>query len=572
MNLEFGPSPKSELARENDVVRSAEDEGAYGLPIRFVKVEGRWSSGIDLPLKAGDILTPENLSAAMHAVSAAVTASQNTPMGLRSKGEIAVFYLSPKFEITRATDANGNIIPNGKSVGVILRPYYIDVALVQFGNNVLPIPRSAFPTFSQYIPKPLLLLNPSVAFGSALSAGFATDLFQLAGAPNESQQLQLRADGTKSLEEKFYRANGEARYAVQHEEGWLREFSIAADFDELDEPLGAGVHRHYAGAATLGAKLKLAPNTRLALDAGYRRAHDEFNDGASPDATADEQVARLLLEATPPGVNGFLRAALWEETAWQSSGAQQDYQRLVARIGYEKEIAIAPSQTIGLELIAGAGTASDHTPAYARFFGGNAPGQFLYDSADSSSLMRLPAGPLLRSFGENEARLRSGNGRTSGGDSFWHVNLNFTIPIRAWSRSLIPDEPAGIDDRTIKQVLIQQIDVTGPNMLASVLEREGLSPQAARTKAAQVLGEVAPAAHFIINDANVFSVKPLLMFDAAGLSDRGGESETWTAAGGGLQLTIVTAKLEAGYMHTISGPTFGHDGNAFVRLIFQNLF
>jgi hypothetical protein len=34
----------------------------------------------------------------------------------------------------------------------------------------------------------------------------------------------------------------------------------------------------------------------------------------------------------------------------------------------------------------------------------------------------------------------------------------------------------------------------------------------------------------------------------------------------------VTAKFEAGYMRTLSGPTFGQKGNAFVRLVFQNLF
>ena len=44
------------------------------------------------------------------------------------------------------------------------------------------------------------------------------------------------------------------------------------------------------------------------------------------------------------------------------------------------------------------------------------------------------------------------------------------------------------------------------------------------------------------------------------------------AAGGGLQLTIVTASFEVGYMHTLSGPTFGNRGNVFARLVFQNLF
>jgi hypothetical protein len=61
------------------------------------------------------------------------------------------------------------------------------------------------------------------------------------------------------------------------------------------------------------------------------------------------------------------------------------------------------------------------------------------------------------------------------------------------------------------------------------------------------------------------------MFDAAGLSG-GGRDSTWLAAGGGVQLTIVTARLELGYMHTLRGPVDDDRGNFFARLIFQNLF
>ena len=105
-----------------------------------------------------------------------------------------------------------------------------------------------------------------------------------------------------------------------------------------------------------------------------------------------------------------------------------------------------------------------------------------------------------------------------------------------------------------------------------MLKREGLSAAEADRQSRNVFREVTPATRFVIDDANLYSLKPLLMFDAAGLSDGNGRSETWLAAGGGLQFTIVTAKLEAGYLQTLSGPKQGHGGNAFVRLVFQNLF
>jgi hypothetical protein len=108
-------------------------------------------------------------------------------------------------------------------------------------------------------------------------------------------------------------------------------------------------------------------------------------------------------------------------------------------------------------------------------------------------------------------------------------------------------------------------------MLAATLKKEGLSSKEAEEQAGVILDEVKPAAHFLIDYANLYAIKPLLLFDAGGLRGNGAR-QTWLAAGGGLQLTIVIAKFEAGYMHTVSGPTFGSRGNAFFRLVFQNLF
>jgi hypothetical protein len=189
--------------------------------------------------------------------------------------------------------------------------------------------------------------------------------------------------------------------------------------------------------------------------------------------------------------------------------------------------------------------------------------------------LNLPTGPLIRSFGEGQAGFRTSQG-VVGGNAFWNVNLNLTLPIPFWSRPLIPDELTDLTDTngnpvSLKQLLRRQIDVTGPNMLAATLKTEGLSDKEAEAQAGLVLDEIKPATHFLIDYANLYSIKPLLMFDAGGLH-RNGASQTWLAAGGGVQLTIVIAKLEVGYMRTISGPTFGSGGNAFFRLVFQNLF
>jgi hypothetical protein len=576
--LDFSPQKDATRQNHRAVVAAAKQHAVYDLRVRYVKVEGRWTDHLPLPLAVGDRLTREKLSAALNALRDAVTSSSNTSYGLRSKGEVGVLYIDVKYDTT----------PADGTVGVIFRPYYIDISLVQVGNNVLPIPRSPWPTLYQNVPEPLLALNPTVGlsydrvFGSAISGSFGGDLVPLFSGSKTSEanhQVDLRAEGTKSLEESFYRADGGLRYTLHRNSSFLEELAFSADFDGLKEPLGGSEHTRNAGVATLGLKLKLAPNTRLSIDAGYRRTSDSFVDGDASletNTTANEQTAHLLLDTIPPSINGFLRVAFWEESGWQI-GSGDSYHRFVGRLGYEKEIAVAPNQTIGIEIVAGGGRASDNIPSYSRFFGGNASGQFLYDNPNSTTLMNMPSGPIIRSLGENEARLRGANGRSIGGDTFWHVNLNVTIPIPAWSMPLIPNELTDIPDAngnpiSIKQLLRRQIDVTGPSMLAAVLQQQGLSAAEATRQAKQILQEVTPATHFIIDEANLYSIKPLLMVDAAGLSAQGGSSETWLAVGGGVQLTVVTAKFEAGYMRTLSGPAFGQEGNAFVRLVFQNLF
>ena len=572
------------VTEKQAVLARARALDVYRLRVRYVKVEGRWAEHVNLPLTAGEILTPEKLSAAMNALRAAITAPAGGTVALRSKGEVGVLYLDVKFDSGPEIDANGNARSAPETVGVIFRPHYVQISLVEIGDNVLPIPRTSRPTFREYAPVWLRALNPTVgasvdrAFGTAVSLGGAIDWAGLSGNADERAHFDLKAEATKSLEESFYRAAAGVRASVPRSNSVLRELSFAADFAGSEEPQSGNEHTHYDGRVALGAKLKIAPNVRLALDVGCRRTDDRLTASFSAlDAAANQQVSRVLLDVIPPGIYGFLRAAVWQESAWQTTGAGDSYQRIVGRIGYEKEISIAPNQTIGIELVAGAGYASGATPAFAQFFGGNPPGQFLYDGSDAATLRNMPAGPILRSFGQNEARLSGDGPFAGGGNTFWHVNLNVTIPIWSWSRSLIPNEMTDVEDAqgrpvSIKQMLKQQINVTGPSMLRAVLKNEGLSDDEADRQARNVFKEVTPATRFIIEDANLYSLKPLLMFDAAGLSDRNGRSETWLAAGGGLQLTIVTAKLEAGYVHTLSGPQQGHGGNAFVRLVFQNLF
>ncbi len=541
----------------------------FALRVGTVMVEGRWAGAVKLPLVTGEVLTPEKLSAAMEALEAAVTADTLRGYGLRSQGEIGVLYIDVDF----AT--------NARTVDVTFRPYYVHFSLVKMGDNVLPVPRSAFPTFYNNVPRPLLALNPSAsvsydrAFGTALGAAVETDLLNLSdparhsAAPELDRHLDLSLQGAKALEEIYHRETAGLRYHVRQDGRALQEINFRAGYAGAGEPLGRFDHTRQAGFGGGGLMWHLAHNTRVGLDTGYRYNTDELKGPSGPliaRSSAHEQFNRLLLDTIPRPLYGFLRAAVWEDNGWLN-GSAGAYQRLAGRIGYAKEIPLTDNQSIGLELVAGAGKVWGNAPAQSRFFGGNSPGQFLYDSPASTTLLNMPVGPILRSFGEGQAGLSVPGGRR-GGDSFWHVNLNLTLPIPYFSRALIPNELTDLEDEngnptSLKQLLRRQIDVTGPSMLAATLTQQGLSDAEAAAKAESILEEIKPATHYIINDANLYSVKPLLMFDAAGLSGGGLAGQTWLTAGGGLQLTIVTAKLEVGYMHTLSGPTFGQRGNFF---------
>ncbi len=584
--------PRSSQPKHKDAHELAKRAGAYSLRVRYVKVEGRWARGVPLPVAAGDVLTPQKIFDAMEALEAAITADSIYGYGLRSKGQVGVLYIEVDYDTSAAPSNGTGLRPADDTVGVIFRPYYVQFSLDRIGDNVLPIPRSPLPTFYEYVPKPLLALKPTLGvsydrtFGTAIGGAFETDLLnvldpaRISRSADGTRHLDVHANGMGSVDEPFYWADAGLRYSERRYGTTVQEFTLRADYDGVNEPLGTAEHSRQAGFGSVGVTLKLAPNTRLSLDTGYRWTDDRTGADVPSLRTrtsANEQINRVLLDAIPRPVGGFLRAAVWEDNAWLIGGGGS-YQRFVGRLGYTKEIPVGRSQTIGLELVAGGGKLEGSAPSYARFFGGNSAGQFLYDGPSSASLLKTPAGPLVRSFGQGQAGFRTSSGGVSGADSFWHVNANLAVPIRWWSRALIPDELTDIEGAdgnriSLKQLLRKQVDVTGPSMLAATLRHEGMTAEEADKKAGEVLGEVQPATHFIIDDANLYSVKPLLMFDAAGMTDgRASSADTWFAAGGGLQITIVTAKLEVGYMRTVSGPTFGNRGNVFVRLVFQNLF
>ena len=103
--------------------------------------------------------------------------------------------------------------------------------------------------------------------------------------------------------------------------------------------------------------------------------------------------------------------------------------------------------------------------------------------------------------------------------------------------------------------------------------RQGVTPDEASAQARDTWREIQPVADFIADQANLFSVKPLLMVDVAQiLGAASGDSRVRVAIGGGLQLTVVVARFEIGYLYAVQRAPGDDRGNLFARLTFQNLF
>ena len=538
-----------------------------------VTVRGRWARlAQDLPLKPGDTYTAEKQSASMEALEKAITQGVAGDY-LQKVGELEVLLISIENPPS----------PDPDTVAVEFVPHYVNVSLVKIGNNVLPIPRLAEPRPLSQVPMIVRKLRPSATvdydqvWGTAVAMALDSTVFK-----NSQDRLSATADAKASLDESLHDANGALAYVWKKDEGTLRSAAATFKYQDARAPLGEQINDSDARLAAAHFMWKLAPNTRLYADATERQSHDSLGAaGASPEvrAPSDAQLMRVLFEAIPRRTLGFARAALWVGSSSAGGNVDSSHRSAIARLAYEKELSVRPSHAVGIEVMAGAGRIWGDAPAYDRFFGGSTAQKFLYDGADSTTMQDAPSGPPFRSFGAGAAGILTPGGTLIGGKRYWHLNVDVTIPLIGVPKAslpLIPDEDMGMTNPTtrepvtLKDVMITQVEKTGPNMLESVLAQQ-MSEEEARARAHEMLDEVRPAAVYMIRDANVFAVKPLLILDAAGLSAPEG-SETWLAAGAGIQLTVVTAKFEAGYARTIHGPTFGKRGAPFARLVFQRLF
>ncbi len=542
-----------------------------------------------LPLGRGEKFTPEKLSATRFAVIEAIN-HQKT----KFNSEFINLGKLPLVDVNLVT-ACGREVPapsckadglTDRCVDVEVSPYAISTDPVFMGSILLPLPRSNEFSFLGHVPRPLRLLNPKLGFGYDKELGaspefeISTDLLTvgqvLETAPADARRtsLMFKARGTKSVGERFYSTQAELSFLARQPSKHIESVGVTANFEADSHPELKAIHLN--NALRFGGHLALNPElgllNRVMLAAAYRRSQHRFSgDATRPESSTSENSYEVNALLDGRVFNGFTRLGLWLEGSTPAN-TQQSYNRVAGLIGYEKEVPVG-EHTIGVEALFGFGKASDRTPDYALFYGGNSLGSFLYQDSNDPIVMAMPSGPLLRSFGKNQGGFIVGVGTPVGANSYEHFNLSASIPIPGLSQPLIPDEVVIANPRKTLRSLINFAVNSGQEALSLNLQDEGLSEEEADKKAAKIFGQIRPGVGFLTHYGKIYSLKPIVMFDQARLSRaNSGGAQSRYAIGGGLQFTMVVAKFEAGYMHSVGSFRQDSRGNVVLRLVFQNLF
>lgn len=587
-----------------------------GLTIRSVKVTGRRGVG-PLEDELERLLVGKIYSGALHdqavdKVDEALTNEANQSFeeqagiigGAHSNSTTGASFLY----ITKCVE----IDVAAKSVDVIVKVLFLRSDIKDLATNILPLPRSLNPSFYDKMPAVLRAFNPlmDVSYdrrtGPVPSLKLSTNLLALKPllkgeeTPNPTTRLDFTFSGQKALSNRFFQTFTDLKLIKERPGQLLEQIDFAGAFSAEDQPLGA--LRQTNSGLHLSGQVKFRPRLGLLnsiyLQGKFDRITNKVFEQAGRQITREKDNTggfRAIVDGR--AWKGFTRLGIWFETTSASKSSIR-YKRLAGLAGYEREFG-SGTQTLGLEAVVGGGRVWGSVPLYARFFGGNNVGNFLYDAPDSPAITAFPVGPLLRSYGKTEATVPSAMLDNIGGRSYWHANLNLAIPVRAWSLRLIPDEDVeGVNPETgLPQVLkLNEMlenftintaknsltDTLMDDIIVELMKQDPTLTEDEATKRAMVIAapraaklierEVAPTMRFISRHANLYAVKPMFMFDASYLRGTAGEARRRFAAGGGIQLVMVVARAEIGYMRSLPSFTGESKGNFVFRLTFQNIF
>ena len=559
--------------------------GDMGFTVQSVRVMGRWVPE-ELQLKVeqlvglGQAFDPPRVSPALELVRDELVKSENS-YAIRLVGSTSVLYID-----SEVCDISDSIHP--KQVRVVIRAYYLRIDLYNTGRNTLPVPRSAKPTFFSEVPSLLLAAAPVANFtndrqyGPALSLHTNNNILSAPGIKKNKTsapfRLNFNLDIRKSLTHSFHTAgiNLDLARPVYHDPiiGW----NLGIRYENSHHPLAKGISRQNLARifGSIQKNLKAGILKKFAAGAGARFVENNYTLLATSEIRVPETGYEIFSLAEGRILRGATRLGVWFDAGVPKNNTNLDpYQRISGRLAYASVLGTG-HQNVDAEAMIGGGYTWGSPGAYNQFFVGNAAGNFLFAPFQSVQNREHPAGAIVRSIGEREGTLHGPGVVISGGRTFWHVNLNFSIPVSRWARPLIPDIVISEEPRrmTLRTALKGQVASAKNFILDDLISTNGLADDEKTEAIADgiINRDIRPTLDYLADRANVYSIKPLLLFDIGRLGDRSFKNITWLAAGLGVQVKIVVARLDLAYMHTLSPSEYSRTGNLFVRFVLENFY
>ena len=549
-----------------------------------VKITGRWvpvklQEKVEQLIGVGRLFDPVTVGLAEQLVREEIVNNEGS-FTMRLLGSTSVLFITS--DICPVEDS----LPLRK-VAIVIHPYYLRIDLYNIGNNILPIPRTAKPTFYKQVPSILLATSPYISivndrrFGTAAVVQTTTDLLHIPGisaSSGSSKKLRLNIDFNvrTSLNNSFYNAasvlqlihpvyadttmgwNFGVMYARSRQPLSVNNYNN--DFTKIFGALQGNGKGLFFDKYTVGGSVRFSQNKYTQQNNKFHNPETDYMLYALSDGRVGKGLARLglWLNASKPETDINLKS----------------YYRLAGKAGYAVSLGRGNSN-VDLETIINYGYTWQTPTAYSEFFAGNAAANFLYVPLNSFNNISFPEGPVVRSLGEKEGGIPTGLNTVSGGTSYWGLNLTFAIPVSKWAHPLIPDIVMQESPRriTIRSAIKAQVTTAKSAIADDLAINGGLTDNEADATAERIVDkDIKPTINYLADRANIYSVKPVVFFDVGQVNKRSIGDRIWTAAGLGLQINIVNARLEMGYVQTLFPKSDDAKGNFLIRFSVQNFY
>jgi hypothetical protein len=557
-----------------------------GYRIRNVVVRGSWISKdvrdeVNKILQVGSIFEPQKAQQANNVITEYL--AKGDPSNTRTR-QLLVETLS------QSTCPVGP--PNEKSVDITFTPYQL--LLTSSDSNPLGVvPRIRTPGIS--IGSPSFLERYNTTFSILNDAGYGTS-----GAIAISSYLTDQKAGNQPVNTERNKLGMDlfARRAFVNN---YYNYKVGIDYSQVGISSGRGlwIEANYGNKrepvldssiwveeASVGGGLKMRWKDGIirrmkgGLSGGYSGSATEATVIINEKNTSSQGLLRGFILAdlrTFENVqDGSTRIAGWAETTVASQ--DQGFQRMAATVGHMQHFGTGYN-TLDFELVGSAGIAFGNPPQAKRFYVGSDTSNIFSLSPITQDNIDFPVGPMFRGLGQSQGGVNYLNGREIGGTSYASVNLSIGIPIKSWSKPLIPEDAEVIKDDDEDPIPLNEYLVTESekqfNSALRIAKARGDITEAEVTESRITFPqEVVPVVNYLATKATLYSIKPVIYADYALLSSRvsGSSATSYFGIGGGVRASILNADLEVGYMHTISPVKSSGEGNVFLRFLLRELF